>query len=87
MTVKRIGYLSLRLTLLIIITIGLIVSATGPQYSIAQSATNCIDCHRKNSPALVMEWERSLHSKNDVGCAECHGANKGEQDAWLHEGT
>jgi nitrate/TMAO reductase-like tetraheme cytochrome c subunit len=53
----------------------------------SQGAQSCVDCHRKASPALVMEWERSLHSKNDVGCAECHGANEGEPDAWLHEGA
>ena len=34
----------------------------------------CADCHRKNSPALVMEWERSKHAKNQVGCLDCHGA-------------
>lgn len=53
----------------------------------SQGGQSCVDCHRRTSPALVMEWERSLHSKNEVGCAECHGANEGEPDAWLHEGT
>ncbi|MEE8350336.1 MAG: multiheme c-type cytochrome [Acidobacteriota bacterium] len=46
----------------------------------------CVDCHRRDSPALVMEWEHSQHAIYGVGCVDCHGANQGEVDAWLHEG-
>ncbi|MFH1891904.1 MAG: multiheme c-type cytochrome [Candidatus Zixiibacteriota bacterium] len=46
----------------------------------------CVDCHRINSPALVMEWEISLHAENDIGCIDCHQAEKGDIDGWLHEG-
>ena len=47
----------------------------------------CVDCHRKNSPALVMEWERSKHGQVGTGCRDCHGAKEGEPDAWKHEGA
>ena len=47
----------------------------------------CVSCHRQQSPALVMEWERSRHARNDVGCLDCHGAKKEEVDAWQHEGA
>ncbi|MDX1631681.1 MAG: multiheme c-type cytochrome [Thermoanaerobaculia bacterium] len=46
----------------------------------------CVECHRKDGPALVMEWERSSHASYGVGCVDCHGAEEGEVDAWLHEG-
>ncbi len=46
----------------------------------------CVDCHRKDSPALVMEWDRSRHAAFGVGCVNCHGADKDDVDAWLHEG-
>jgi len=46
----------------------------------------CADCHRKNSPALVMEWERSAHFQRSVGCLDCHASEKGKPGAWLHEG-
>ena len=46
----------------------------------------CTECHRKLSPALVMEWERSRHAELAVGCLDCHGAKQGEPDAWQHEG-
>jgi len=48
--------------------------------------TGCVDCHKKDSPALVMEWEFSQHAKVGIGCIECHEANKEEVDAWKHEG-
>jgi hypothetical protein len=52
------------------------------------TATNrgCVDCHRKNNPALVMEWDYSRHAQAGVGCVECHTAEKGEPDAWRHHG-
>ncbi len=56
-----------------------------PEVSAGSKA--CIDCHKKNNPALVMEWERSRHAAQGIGCADCHGASEGEPDAWKHEGT
>jgi len=47
----------------------------------------CEACHRKLSPALVMEWQRSRHGENGVGCVDCHSAKEGEVDAWQHEGV
>ena len=48
---------------------------------------SCVECHRKDAPALVKEWESSAHAQYGVGCVDCHGAEKGEVDAWLHEGA
>jgi hypothetical protein len=53
----------------------------------AEAPGDCVSCHKKSSPALVMEWERSLHAKAGVGCDACHGAAKGEPDAWRHHGA
>ena len=47
----------------------------------------CTDCHRTDNPALVMEWEHSRHAQFGVGCVDCHTAEKGEVDAWQHEGV
>ncbi len=47
----------------------------------------CVDCHRRDAPALVMEWEHSRHAQFGVGCVDCHRASQGEVDAWLHEGV
>ena len=36
-------------------------------------AENCLICHKKVTPGIVTDWKLSKHSKNDVGCATCHG--------------
>lgn len=48
---------------------------------------SCVECHKQDSPALVMEWERSEHAKFGVGCIDCHRAEEGDVDAWNHEGA
>jgi len=53
---------------------------------VSEEGQACIACHQKNSAALVMEWGKSRHADSGVGCLECHGANEGEPDAWLHQG-
>ena len=47
----------------------------------------CVTCHKVDSPAMVMQWEQSRHARFGVGCVDCHRANEGEIDAWMHEGT
>jgi len=47
----------------------------------------CVDCHTKDSPALVMEWEHSRHAQFGVGCYDCHRAEEEDIDGWLHEGS
>jgi hypothetical protein len=43
----------------------------------AQQATPvndpCADCHMRINPGVVVDWQLSKHSANDVGCAACHG--------------
>ncbi len=46
----------------------------------------CVTCHMQDSPAMVMEWQRSRHAQFGVGCVDCHAAQEGEIDAWEHEG-
>ena len=53
----------------------------------AATSDKCVDCHLKQSPALVMEWQRSRHATNGVSCLDCHGAKKEDVDAWQHEGA
>ncbi len=53
---------------------------------ITRDNRKCVECHRQSSPALVMEWEYSHHAGDGVGCIDCHSAEEGEPDAWLHEG-
>lgn len=43
------------------------------------AADTCVDCHQQKTPGIVKDWKISKHSKNGVGCAECHGS--GHQSA------
>ncbi|MDD5087167.1 MAG: multiheme c-type cytochrome [bacterium] len=47
----------------------------------------CMTCHKEISPGLYNQWFGSRHAKHDVTCYDCHGAERGEADAYLHEGT
>ncbi|RMH36845.1 MAG: hydroxylamine oxidoreductase [Deltaproteobacteria bacterium] len=44
----------------------------------------CIDCHDKETHSLVQQWGDSKHYRAKVGCFECHEANAGDPDAFMH---
>ncbi|TPW21605.1 MAG: Cytochrome c552 [Elusimicrobia bacterium] len=46
----------------------------------------CAACHRRESSALVMEWDRSKHAANGVGCQQCHQGKEGDAFSWKHQG-
>jgi hypothetical protein len=41
--------------------------------STAVGAEDCVDCHAKETPHIVSDWQLSKHSGNGVGCIVCHG--------------
>lgn len=46
----------------------------------------CIDCHKKENPAIYQQWGSSKHYRANIGCYECHAAAAGDSDAFKHEG-
>ena len=46
----------------------------------------CIECHQHDTPAIVEEWVQSTHARVKVGCEDCHGAQQGDHDSFLHAG-
>jgi hypothetical protein len=53
----------------LLILIGLLLGVPG-----ALAAGNpCIECHRKITPAIVVDWEISKHKPMGVECQDCHG--------------
>jgi hydroxylamine dehydrogenase len=46
------------------------------------NAASCLACHREEKPALVADWERSIHAKVGVSCADCHEITDGNA-AWV----
>ena len=42
------------------------------------SSTGCVDCHSKvdkKQAAIAEDWTASVHAKEGVGCADCHGGD------------
>jgi hypothetical protein len=77
----------LRRCLLAALVFPLLALPAGADEKKPDSGDACVTCHRRQSPALVMEWERSRHAQMDVACIDCHEAKEGEPDAWKHEGA
>jgi hypothetical protein len=46
----------------------------------------CVECHWMEDPGLAKEWNNSQHGQSGVNCLDCHIAQKGEKDAFEHEG-
>ncbi len=57
-----------------------------PEAVITGENKDCVDCHRTKSPGIVGQWEISTHAKSGIGCVQCHAAQKGDVDAYDHEG-
>ena len=53
---------------------------------ISSKTQECVDCHKKESPGLYQQWGASKHYRANVGCFECHTANKDDSDALMHYG-
>jgi len=54
---------------------------------VTKNSHRCVTCHTMKTPAIVDQWEKSSHARSGVGCFECHGAEKGDPDAYDHFGT
>jgi len=50
-------------------------------------AGKCMTCHKEKQPGIYKQWYASAHAKNGVTCLDCHSAEKGEPDAFEHEGA
>ena len=44
-----------------------------PAQPAAQVNDPCAECHIRITPGIVVDWQLSKHSANDVGCSACHG--------------
>lgn len=51
---------------------------------LSEETLECIDCHRKETPGLYEQWGASKHYRGNVGCFECHTAERGDPDAFDH---
>src|SRR3989338_1853104 len=59
---------------------------SGPS-EISMETRECIDCHKGETPVIVQQWGSSKHFRANVGCYECHKAEKEDKDAFEHNGV
>ena len=53
--------------------------------SMSKESATCASCHAKENPGLYQQWGRSKHYGANVGCYECHQADKSDPDAIRHK--
>ena len=54
---------------------------------LTQIEQECIECHSKQEPGKVHDWESSLHARANVTCFDCHQALSTDKDARDCPGT
>ncbi len=54
---------------------------------ISETTQECIGCHKETSVNIYQQWGMSKHFRANIGCYECHEAQKGDPDAIDHEGA
>jgi hypothetical protein len=57
-----------------------------PRPVVGGDSARCLQCHEQKTPVIAAQWADSRHARLGVGCYECHRAEEGEADAFLHEG-
>ncbi len=53
---------------------------------VSKASQECIKCHSEMNVNIYQQWGKSKHFRANVGCYECHEAQKGDVDAFEHEG-
>ncbi len=62
-----------------------VASVDAPPASFSDETKACVACHKKRSLGVVQQWGDSKHYRAKVGCYECHKADAGDVDAFIHE--
>ena len=47
---------------------------------------DCVECHTKESPNIVTDWQLSTHATGDVDCVACHGDEHKTADDFANVG-
>lgn len=61
-------------------------AGTGQRPAMSAATKACVDCHKDETPGIYQQWGSSKHHGANVGCFECHAADKGDKDAMKHNG-
>jgi len=85
----RVVLWSAALTLAVGIQCGGIAGAaqeSGLPAKLSDETKTCLSCHKEINEGMYQQWGASKHYRANVGCYECHKADKGDADAMDHNG-
>ncbi|HOI28934.1 MAG TPA: multiheme c-type cytochrome [Melioribacteraceae bacterium] len=82
-----VGVFSILLVIVLIIVAGVEMKQTqSTKLSAVISGDNnrCVDCHTNKGMAVkaIDAWKESVHAQQNIGCLDCHKANKEDFDAF-----
>jgi hypothetical protein len=52
---------------------------------LSKESKECVECHKEMNVNIYQQWGYSKHFRANVGCYECHAAEKRDSDAFEHE--
>src|SRR6516165_9105156 len=61
------------------------VERTQPSAALIEATGKCAECHRRETSAIIHEFERSKHAVKGVNCLDCHHPVEG-QEGTMHRG-
>jgi len=79
-----------RLALPLLAALGLAAAASSASAQViglpelSDVSKECIEGHKKKSPVIDQQWGTSKHYRANVGCYECHAADRSDPDALYH---
>ncbi|MCK5830706.1 MAG: hypothetical protein KAH20_10430 [Methylococcales bacterium] len=56
-----------------------------PFKNLSKESATCASCHKNEHPGIYQQWGKSKHYGANVGCYECHKADKKDPDAIRHK--
>lgn len=56
-----------------------------PFKNLSWESGTCTSCHLKENPSIYQQWGKSKHYGANVGCYECHKADRSDPDAIRHK--
>ncbi len=77
------------ITVSVILSFAALSGSTAAGYTLketSEQSKKCIECHKDKSRGIYEQWGDSKHYIANVGCYECHKAEKTDKDAMEHEG-
>ncbi len=54
---------------------------------LSPESRECIECHKVESQSIYEQWGGSKHYRANIGCYECHAAEKKDKDVFQHDVT